>query len=156
LGRDPDYEEWFAHFGLPIHHHMQVLGVTAAETAAMVATYRAFIHAHHDDYVCCYDGVAEAVSAMHAAGVQLAAVTSKSRRLALRDLEFVGLLSHFSAIVAEEDAARHKPHPDPLLVALERLGSAPEGALMVGDSPYDIAAARAAGVRSGAALWGPF
>jgi pyrophosphatase PpaX len=156
LGRDPDYDEWFTHFGLPIHHHLQALGVTAVETTEMVATYRAFVHAHHDDYVRCYDGVAEAISTMHRAGVRLAAVTSKSRRLALRNLEFVGLFPLFTAVVAEEDATRHKPYPEPVLVALERVGAAPEDAVMVGDSPYDVAAARAAGVCSAAALWGPF
>jgi pyrophosphatase PpaX len=156
LGRDPGYDEWFARFGLPIHAHMRELRVTEEEAAAMVTTYRAFIHTHHDGHVRCFDGVVETLQSLHTAGVRLAAVTSKSRRLALRNLEFVRLLPLFTAIIAEEDTARHKPHPEPVLVALERLGAAPEAAVMVGDSPYDVAAARGAGVRSAAALWGPF
>jgi pyrophosphatase PpaX len=57
-------------------------------------------------------------------------------------------------VVAADDVARHKPHPDPLLLALERLGARPEEAAYVGDSPYDVAAAKAAGVHSIAVTWG--
>ena len=41
-------------------------------------------------------------------------------------------------------------------MALERLGVVPEAATFVGDSPYDMASGRAAGVRLAAAMWGPF
>ncbi len=156
LGREALYDDWFRHFGLPIRHHIGTLGVTDAEAMEMIVTYRAFIHAHHDAFVRCYDGVAEMLQSVHGAGILMAVVTSKSRRLALRNLEFVGLLSLFAAVVAEEDCDRHKPHPAPVLLALERLSAAPATALMVGDSPYDIASAHAAGVAAAAVLWGPF
>ena len=57
-----------------------------------------------------------------------------------------------------EDTERHKPHPDPLWVALDRLGSRdqPRAALYVGDSTHDLQAGRAAGVQTAGALWGPF
>jgi pyrophosphatase PpaX len=54
-----------------------------------------------------------------------------------------------------EDTQLHKPHPDPILTALHRLNQAAHSAAYVGDSRHDIVAARAAGVRSVAALWGP-
>jgi pyrophosphatase PpaX len=156
LGREPSHAEWFRHFGLPLRYHLHALGVPEATLPAMVATYRGFVHAHHDAYVRCYDGIEAAVRTLHTAGARLAAVTSKSRRLALRNLGFVGLLPLFSAVVAEDDCPRHKPHPEPVLLALERLQVPPGAALMVGDSPYDIASAHGAGVRAAAALWGPF
>jgi pyrophosphatase PpaX len=56
-----------------------------------------------------------------------------------------------------EDTAEHKPHPAPLLKGLELLGNVPpEKAAYVGDAPFDVAAARAAGVVSVAVSWGAF
>jgi pyrophosphatase PpaX len=55
-----------------------------------------------------------------------------------------------------DSTERHKPEPEPVLFALSALGSTPDNALFLGDSPHDIAAGNAAGVVSVAALWGPF
>jgi pyrophosphatase PpaX len=57
-------------------------------------------------------------------------------------------------LVTADDTERHKPDPDPLLEALDRLGAQPSEAAYVGDSPFDIAAARAAGMRAVAVGWG--
>ena len=51
---------------------------------------------------------------------------------------------------------RHKPDPEPVLLALERLDARPADAIFLGDSPYDMQAGRAAGVTAVAALWGAF
>ena len=51
----------------------------------------------------------------------------------------------FATAVCGGETARRKPHPEPLLVALERLGIAPSEAAYVGDSPEDVAMAKAAG-----------
>jgi pyrophosphatase PpaX len=68
----------------------------------------------------------------------------------------VGLDSFFDVVVGLESCARHKPDPEPVRIALGRLGIAPNTAVFVGDSPHDMTAGRAAGVRTVAALWGPF
>ena len=56
--------------------------------------------------------------------------------------------------VGAEDTTRHKPSPEPLLFALERLGAEPSAAAYVGDSPFDVAAAKAAGCFAIAVTWG--
>ena len=61
---------------------------------------------------------------------------------------------HLDTVVGWDDTERHKPHPDPLLVALARLGVEPAAAAYVGDSPFDVGAAKAAGVFAVAADWG--
>ena len=59
--------------------------------------------------------------------------------------------------VTMEDKTEHKPGPEPLLKGLEFLGGVPpEEAAYVGDSPFDVAAARAAGITSVAVSWGAF
>ena len=59
-------------------------------------------------------------------------------------------------MVTASDTDAHKPSPEPLLLALERLGSAPDHAVYVGDAPVDVAAGKAAGVATVAVLWGVF
>ncbi len=62
----------------------------------------------------------------------------------------------FDVVMAAEDSERHKPAPDPVLGALERLGAEAAGACYVGDSPFDIECGRAAGVVTIAVTWGFF
>ncbi|WP_163651754.1 HAD family hydrolase [Listeria sp. PSOL-1] len=65
-----------------------------------------------------------------------------------------GIAHYFDAIVCASDTENHKPHPEPLLKSLSMLGRKPNEALYIGDSPYDMAAAHAAGMHFGLALWG--
>jgi hypothetical protein len=53
-----------------------------------------------------------------------------------------------------DSCANAKPHPEPVLLALARLRAPASEAILVGDSPHDLAAAKAAGARAVAALWG--
>ena len=61
---------------------------------------------------------------------------------------------YFGTVVTGDDTVRHKPDPEPLQLALERLAADPAGAVYVGDSPFDIRAAKAAGIASVAVGWG--
>jgi phosphoglycolate phosphatase-like HAD superfamily hydrolase len=75
-------------------------------------------------------------------------VTSGSRPRVVREVERFGLTPRFADLVCAEDTARRKPHPEPLRVALGRLGVDSSAAACVGDSPEDVEMARAAGVLS--------
>jgi phosphoglycolate phosphatase len=86
---------------------------------------------------------------------RLAIVTSGSRGRVRRQLREFELASYFSACVCSEDAPRKKPHPAPLLLALDRLHAEPDHCVYVGDAPEDIQMARRAGVRAIGVL-GPF
>ena len=85
----------------------------------------------------------------------LALVTSGNRRRVLSQLRRFGLRNKFAACVFAEDAARRKPHPAPLRLALDRLALPPELCIYVGDAPEDVQMARRAGVRTIGFL-GPF
>jgi phosphoglycolate phosphatase-like HAD superfamily hydrolase len=65
------------------------------------------------------------------------------------------LWEFIEVFISMDDTSRHKPHPEPLLLALEKLQVAPKQAVYVGDSRHDMQAGRAAGLRTVAALWGP-
>ena len=122
----------------------------------MVATYRAYNLEHHDALVRPYDGVVVAVRALRCQGKTLGLVTSKMRSGALRGLQVAGLDDAFDVIVGSDEVTNPKPHPEPVLTALERLGAPATGAVFIGDSRHDIECGRAAGVKTAAVLWGPF
>ena len=100
-------------------------------------------------------GIEDALRALRAEGRRLGIVTAKRHatiRLAFEVLP--QLEDFFDVVVGADDTARHKPHPDPILAALDRLGAGPAEAAYVGDSPFDVAAAKAAGVTAVAVAWG--
>ena len=88
-----------------------------------------------------------------ARGYKVAIVTSRlwySTRTGLYKFDIADL---FDAVVSAEDTTIHKPDPTPCLLCLEKLGIAPDEALMVGDSKFDILCARNAGVDSCLVSW---
>jgi pyrophosphatase PpaX len=156
LGEELADDAWLSGFGTTLELQMRRFGRTPDEVEAMLDTYRTYQHSIHDDMLRPFPAAAETVAELERRGYGLAIVTSKRRRLAMRGMELCGLVSHFDVIVTPEDVTEAKPHPEPVLFALEKLGVAPHEALFVGDSPHDVAAGRAAGTRTAAALWGPF
>jgi pyrophosphatase PpaX len=101
-----------------------------------------------------FEGVDALLETLAAERRRLGIVTSKRRKTLDLALEVLGIASHFDTLVTTDDTERHKPHPDPVLLALERLGSDPVDAAFVGDSPFDVAAGKAAGVYSVGVTWG--
>jgi pyrophosphatase PpaX len=156
LGAAPPDEQWLAGFGTPLEGQIRRFARDEAEHRSMLAVYREVQHRHHDAMLRPFPGAVETVGELVRRGTALAIVTSKHREGALRGMELCGLLDHFAVIVTPEDVRHAKPHPEPVERALELLGVAAEDAVFVGDSPHDLAAGRAAGVRTAAALWGPF
>jgi pyrophosphatase PpaX len=156
LGIVPPDELWLKGLGTPIWVQLRQWTEDPKEIDAMVETYRTYNMAHHDALVRPYDGITAIVADLKARGKQIGLVTSKQRSGAERGLQVIGLAPSFDVIVGADEVERPKPDPEPVLVALERLGATPESAVFIGDSRYDIVCGRAARVATAAALWGPF
>ena len=156
LGECPPDEAWLAGFGTPLETQIARFARNPEEHDAMLATYREHQDELHDVLLQPFPGAAETVAELERRGVALALVTSKLRRSTLRGMDLCGITRHFPVIITPEDVRNPKPHPEPVLAALERLGVDASEAVFVGDSPHDIAAGRAAGTRTAAARWGPF
>jgi pyrophosphatase PpaX len=155
-GVEPEHAAWLEGIGRPLRWQFARHARDAAEVEAMIATYRAYNLAHHDASVAAFPGAIEAVRALAARGLGLAIVTSKLRHGALRGLARGGFDGLFRVVIAADDVAEHKPEPAPVHAALVALGVEAGRAVMVGDSPHDLAAGRAAGARTAAVAWGPF
>jgi pyrophosphatase PpaX len=157
LGRDDfSREELLANVGQPLPRQMELFDAEKAEL--LLEAYRAHHEEHHDALIAEFPGVDEALSRLRAAGVRVVVVTSKRRRSVEMALaKFPGLVLVVDLFVTMEDTTEHKPHPEPLLRGLELMGDVPkEQAVYVGDSPFDVQAAKAAGLTSVAVSWGAF
>lgn len=148
--------EWLAGIGTPLRAAFAPHARDDAEIAAMIAVYREHNIAHHDARVRAYPGVPVAVRALAARGIRLGVVTSKNRQGTLRGLRAAGLVDAIEVLVCADDVTHAKPHREPVDRAVALLGADPRATLFVGDSLHDMHAGRAAEVRTGAALWGPF
>ena len=152
----PTDEEWVRGIGTPLVQQLRAYAASDDEVALLLERYRRYQHEHHDRLTRCYDDVPEVIAALAQRGHRLAVVTSKASPIAHQSLEFVGLDRLFPVVVGYDDTPRHKPDPEPVRVALSRLGVRSDHAVFVGDSPHDILAGNAADVVTVAALWGPF
>ncbi len=126
-----------------------------SKTARMALSYRERMAGWHDEWIRGYPGIDELLADLSAAGVRLGLVTSKSRASAQISLRFFDLERWMETIVTSDRTDRHKPDPEPLLLAASDLGLDPGTCWYVGDSVHDLSAARAAGMVAVAALWGP-
>jgi pyrophosphatase PpaX len=119
----------------------------------LVRVYRAHNEPLHAELEA-FAGMPALLAELKTEGRKLGLVTAKRR--ATVDLAFARLpIEHlFDVVVGGDETERHKPHPDPLLLALERLEARPTDAAYVGDSPYDMQAARAGGLHAIGVTWG--
>ncbi|MEO1891916.1 HAD-IA family hydrolase [Alloalcanivorax venustensis] len=100
-----------------------------------------------------YPGARETLAALRAAGLRLAVATGKSRKGLERVWASSGLGDSFDASRCA-DETHSKPHPAMVTELLTELGVAPERALVVGDTSFDLQMARDAGVDRVAVSYG--
>ncbi|WP_242342363.1 HAD family hydrolase [Anaeromyxobacter terrae] len=153
-GLCPTDAQWIAGIGTPLRAQIASFARLPEDVDPLVGRYRGFWLENHDRMTRAFPGALQVVEALAASGHPLGVVTAKTEEGALRTLRHTGLLRYMQAIVGADTCARSKPDPEPVHVALARLERAPSEAVLVGDSPHDIAAARAAGVRALGVLHG--
>jgi N-acetyl-D-muramate 6-phosphate phosphatase len=93
-----------------------------------------------------FPGMHELLEGLEARGIAWGVVTNKFERFARPILMQLGIADRAATIVGGDTCPRPKPFPDPLLLAAERIGVAPNRTLYIGDDERDVQAARAAGM----------
>jgi HAD superfamily hydrolase (TIGR01549 family) len=101
-----------------------------------------------------YGGTNEALDELHASGVRLGLFTGADRRSVEILLGRTSMQGRFEIATGGDEVRRAKPAPDGVVLTCRRLDVRPAAAAYVGDSPADMQAARAAGVRAIGAGWG--
>ena len=124
------------------------------EHAAELERYYMEYNLTHLDTITGYPGIPEVIDDLAGAGLRQAVVTSKRRSVAEQTLMFAGIPDAAQLVVALEDSERHKPDPEPLLVALDRVDARPQEAVYVGDAVTDLLAAQAARLAGIGVTWG--
>ncbi len=147
-GTTPDLPVFQKTMGVPLLEVLEgLLPGRAKEAAEVYVTHSLKIH---KDLVKPYPGVIKTLETLRSSGTNLALVTSKRRRSAEIGLKQCGLDVFFKAVVCYEDTAQHKPHPAPLFAALDAAVIERGRVLMVGDTVFDVRAAKNAdGARPG-------
>jgi pyrophosphatase PpaX len=137
--------------GSNLAHQMQLLD--ADHVDELVRVYREHNDPQYSQLVC-FEGVLDVLARLKNEGRRIGVVTAKRNNTVRRVFEGAGIDGYFDAVVGSDDTERHKPDPEPLLKAVELLEAQPADAAYVGDSPFDMAAARAAGIFAVAVGWG--
>jgi len=119
----------------------------------MVLDYRTYNLANHDALVKEFVGVMETIETLKNKGYKLGIVTTKREDVAFKGLRLMKLDSYFDVMIAYDHVKKVKPDPEPIFLALEKLGSKPEEALMVGDNFHDVLAGKNAGTKTAGVAW---
>lgn len=118
-----------------------------------VNIYRSFHHDNFSKLIKLFPGMEELISEVKHRGYKTGLVTSRLLRTTMEGLEKYHIKDCFDVIVTAEDTTKHKPDPQPIYVALEKLGSAAENSIMLGDTLFDLMCAANAGVKSALVGW---
>lgn len=144
--------------GLPLEAIFRLVwpDLTDDDAVACRAEYRAI----YDEIVIpatrLFDGARETLRAVHAAGLLQATVTGKRAADCERILRGLDIEDDLELYLGGDSVPpdRHKPAPDLVLLAMERLQVTPDRTVVVGDTRTDMRMGRAAGARTIQVLWG--
>jgi pyrophosphatase PpaX len=145
-------EQLIPHMGRPLTEQFMEFS-KRTEVEDLVAAYRVYNLKRHDEMVGLFPNVLEVVRQLDAEGFKLGVVTTKARESSNRVLKMFGLIPYMETIVTIDDITYPKPHPEPVLKAMRDLSADPAQTWMVGDSPADMGAAKAAGVTAVGVSW---
>ncbi|HIV70197.1 MAG TPA: HAD-IA family hydrolase [Candidatus Aquabacterium excrementipullorum] len=132
-------------------------GAARAEALDLDAIMRRFESHYHDTTGTdsqLYPGCLEGLTRLRDAGIQMACVTNKEHRFAVRVLQSTGLSGFFRLVVGGDSLAQKKPHPAVIEYCLEALAVPQSQAAHLGDSSIDVDTARRAGVAAWAVPYG--
>lgn len=158
IGRDPlSVEQVRPMVGGGARHMLaQALSATGGCSEEELKRLTGVLIAHYEANIAVetrpFAGAVAALDALDGMGVTTAIVTNKYERLARAVLGELGLLDRFGCVIGGDTLARGKPDPLPIQEMIRRCGGG--HAAFVGDSIYDTAAAKAAGVPSVAVSFG--
>jgi len=134
--------------GLPLEMMFTKLGVAEAEAMDYVTAYKEHYRTIHTEKTVLLENVKEALEIAHECA-RLGVVTTKTGKYSRELLEYFDIMRYFDVLIGSEDVENHKPHPEPILKALDSLGySYGTVTYMVGDTITDILAAQEADIAS--------
>jgi len=152
----PDAGEVTALVGLPIR---QLYGNLAGDPGEQVVedlseAHRSHFESNAASVTTTFPGVRELLADLAVAGTRSAIATSRTGRTLDPLMEHLGIGHHFSALRTDDSVVNPKPAPDMVLELCAELRVAPEQAILVGDTAFDIEMGRRAGATTCGVTWG--
>lgn len=152
-GSSPTEEELRFSFGIPGVETMRILEFSDPWDAQK-KWLKNYMDCTKELGMPLFPGMLEVLEKLKEAGVSLGIITSKERVEYDEHFKENGLAALFSNVVTSSDTPKGKPSPEPMLAYLKMTGASPSEVLYFGDTKYDMACARAAGVDQALVLWG--
>ena len=109
---------------------------------------------HCAEKVCCFDGIEQTIEEIEQAGWQWGVVTNKFSNFTIPIMKKLGLYDRACVIISGDETGKLKPHPDNMLVALNKMRALPQETPYVGDDIRDSKVAQTLGMPFAAATWG--
>ncbi|CEG12778.1 putative Pyrophosphatase PpaX [groundwater metagenome] len=136
--------------GIP---HQQTFKKIANDNAAVEKAAMIFGEMRKKFMVNAIDGSIDLLNILKTKNFKLGIVTTTGRELTERILNDLDVQNLFEAVITGTDVLNLKPHPEPILKAIEILNLSKDSCVMVGDHPNDIIAANSAEIKSIAILY---
>jgi len=151
-------DEWLKYVGLPVEEGIRrTFPLNETLTLAKVlTTYRTFDHQGHEPKIRAFQGIPELIAELHEQARPMAIATSKRNRGLKPTMARLGWSDWFAPIVTPDEVQNGKPHPESLHQILEMTNRSAEDCVMIGDTPFDVDMATAAGVPSLAVGYGMY
>ena len=143
-------EKWKTLIGVPLDGQVRMIlpEESSAVHQQISDRYRAIYNARAVDLCPPFPHLLESLAALRENSIRITIATSKRRKVVELVLEHYELSSYFDLIIGSEDVNSHKPHPESVLVTLEKLNFERPSAVVIGDSNFDLEMARNAEVDS--------
>lgn len=146
-GRKDLEAAWMGNVGLPMEMGLRnTFASVELDFAEVLKVYRGFDWAGHEHLLQPFPGMRELVEDLSERGAPQSIASSKRGVPLRRQLANLGWEGRFDPVVSPDDVTHAKPHPESLQRILEATGERAEDLVMVGDTPFDLDMARAAGV----------
>lgn len=151
-GKERPEEGIIETFGEPLFITMEKL-LPQIPVEEGVSIYREYHYSNFTDLIDVFPGIIDLLKELKSRGYKVGLVTSRLRQTTDIGLQKYEMEQYFDAIVTCDDTDKHKPDPEPIYIALDRLDSKAEESIMIGDSMFDILCAKNAGVKAGLVSW---
>lgn len=141
--------EWLKYVGLPVEAGIRnTFGPLGLDYDVVLKAYRSYGHLENEHLLQPFEGIPELLEELKGRGQRMAVATSKRRVPLLRQMARWGWEAYFDPIITPDEVTHGKPHPETLEKMQAMTGLGAEDILMVGDTPFDLDMASAAGVPS--------
>jgi len=147
---EPPFEEFISHSGDSLKNIFTTMNLPVEE---MFKSFRKY-SIENINKIKIFDFVMDLITKLNFEGFKIGIVTGKEKDRTMMILEKHAIDKYFDTVVASNEVANPKPHPESLFLALKNIKSKPQNAIYIGDAKNDILASNKAQIISIGVTWG--